>query len=145
MAVGGFTGNWWVADQLQHWPEWSLFPGVAVSVTCLVAMVIGLGLVVIRALEPVLATMELDWDAEPLNALLLTPVLQRKCESLGYWAADDLVRAVNKGSFPWTSVAYDERMQIERAVQRWNASAEAEKAAKKEKRRSRSIRQASGD
>jgi hypothetical protein len=145
MATLGFAGNWWVADQLQYWPSWSLFPGVALSVTCLVAMVIGLGLLVIRALEPVLATMELDWDAEPLAALAIPPALQRKCEALGYWAADELARAVEKGTFPWTSLAYDERMQLERAAHRWSAAIAAEKKAKKARGGRRAAGQQSGD
>lgn len=141
MAIGGFSGNWWVADQLQHWPSWSLFPGVAISVLCLISMVIGLGLVVIRALEPVLATMELDWDAEPLAALAIPPTLQRKCEGLGYWAADELVQAIEKGTFPWTSIEYDERMQLERAAHRWSVATLAQK---RQRRRSRGRRRALG-
>lgn len=145
MAVGGFAGNWWVADQLQYWPSWSLFPGVAISVLCLISMVIGLGLVVIRALEPMLATMELDWDAEPLAALAIPPMLQRKCEGLGYWATEDLVQAIEKGKFPWTSLAYDERMQLERAAHRWSAATTARKKAKKSRGRRRAVGQQVGD
>jgi len=145
MAVIGFAGNWWVADQLQHWPSWSLFPGVAISVFCLVSMVIGLGLVSIRALEPVLATMELDWDAEPLAALAITPMLQRKIEGLGFWAADDLAQAIEKGKFPWTELAYDERMQLERAAHRWSAATKAQQKSRKARSRRRTTGSQSGD
>jgi hypothetical protein len=87
--------------------------------------------------------MKFDWDAEPLAALAITPMLQRKCEGLGFWAADDLVQSIEKGKFPWTSLAYDERMQLERAAHRWSAAAAAQ--AKAKKARGRRVAGQSGD
>lgn len=135
MALTGFFGNWVIASQMEHWPDWTLFPGVILACLCLISMVIGLGLVVVRALEPALANVDLDWDAEPLAALAIPPVLQRKCESLGFWAADDLVRAIERGKFPWTQLEYDERMQLERAAHRWSAAERASAGKPKRGRR----------
>jgi hypothetical protein len=78
--------------------------------------------------------MELDWDAEPLSDLGIPLPLQRKCEQLGYWAADDLVEAINRSRFPWVALEYDERMQLERAVHRWSVAIAAERGARKSSR-----------
>lgn len=146
MAVGGFSANWWIGTQMPGWPAWMILPGAIVAILCLFTMMIGLGLVVVRALEPVIARMDLDWDAEPLAALGIPLPLQRKCESLGFWSAEDLVNAVDHGTFPWTKLEYDERMQVERAAQRWSVAVRAEKAAKKARRRGRKdAAQQSGD
>lgn len=134
LAAGGFVGNWWISNRLAEWPSWMLMPGAMLSIVCLVLMVIGLGLATIRALYPVLALMELDWDAEPLAALGIPLPLQRKCERLGFWAAEDITRAIERGSFPWTELEYDERMQLERAAQRWSRAAAADKALRKARR-----------
>jgi hypothetical protein len=100
-------------------------------------------------LEPVLGLIDLDWDAEPLAQLGIPVVLQRKCESLGFWTAEDLVRAVDRGKFPWTGLEYDERMQLQRAVDRWNASVAAERRGKRRRgllsRRQPAGRDVSGD
>lgn len=121
LAVLGIVGNWIIVRNLTAWPDWMLFPSLIIATLSLVAMTLGLGIVTVRLLEPVIATMELDWDAEPVAALGVPPVLQRKCERLGYWTAEDIVRAVDKGSFPWTELEYDERMQIQRSAHRWSA------------------------
>jgi hypothetical protein len=115
-----------IIHNMPTWPTWMLFPSVLLSVPALVAMMLGLGIVTVRALEPALALMDLDWDAEPLGVLGFPLPLQRKCEQLGFWSAEDLVKAVEKGKFPWVALEYDERMQIERAAQRWSASVAAE-------------------
>jgi hypothetical protein len=127
LAAGGFFGNWLVGSRLAGWPAWMLLPGAILAVVCLVLMVVGLGLVTIRALYPLLAVMDLDWDAEPLAVLGIPLPLQRKCEQLGYWSAEDLVRAVERGRFPWVELEYDERMQVERATHRWSAAVAAER------------------
>lgn len=125
LAVLGILGNWLIVRNLSGWPDWMLFPSLILATLALVAMVLGLGIVVVRLLEPVIATMELDWDAEPVAALGVPPVLQRKCERLGYWTAEDVVRAVDRGTFPWTELEYDERMQIQRSAHRWSAASRA--------------------
>jgi hypothetical protein len=123
MAVLGIVGNWVVASRMSGWPAWMLFPSMMLAVLSLLAMVIGLGILTVRLMEPALSLMDLDWDAEPLAQLGIPLALQRRCEGLGYWTAEELVRAVNKGKFPWTMVEYDERMQLQRAADRWNAVA----------------------
>jgi hypothetical protein len=127
MATIGIFGNWYIASRVTSWPAWMLFPSMALAALCLIAMVIGLGILTVRLLEPVLSLMDLNWDAEPLAQLGIPLSLQRKCESLGYWTADDLVRAVEKGKFPWTLLEYDERMQVERAAARWHTQPETAK------------------
>ncbi len=127
LTVGGIFGNWMLSSQLSSWPAWMLFPSMMLAVLSLITMVLGLGILTVRLLEPALGLMDLDWDAEPLAQLGIPIQLQRKCESLGYWTAEDLVRAVDRGKFPWTSLEYDERMQVQRGVERWTAAVAAEK------------------
>jgi hypothetical protein len=127
LAVGGIAGNWWVTHALDDWPDWMLFPSLLLATLALVAMVIGLGILTVRMLEPVLAMKDFQWDAEPLAVLGIPVPLQRKCERIGFWTAEDLVKAVERGKFPWTALEYDERMQIERAAQRWSVSPGVEK------------------
>lgn len=135
LAVGGALGNWGIAHQMATWPEWSLFPAAILAILCILAMVIGLGIIVVRALEPVLGVMDLNWDAEPTASMGLPLTLQRKCEQLGFWTAEELSRAIDRGAFPWRELAYDERMQIERAVHRWKVSVAAEDAARRSAQR----------
>ena len=131
MAVAGVLGNWAISSRMSEWPAWMLFPSMILAVLSLVTMVIGLGILTVRMLEPALALMDLNWDAEPLAQLGIPLPLQRKCESLGFWTAEELARAVDKGKFPWTNLEYDERMQVQRAVERWSAAVAAEKHAKR--------------
>jgi hypothetical protein len=133
-TVLGILGNWMISSRMSGWPAWMLFPSMLLAVVSLVMMVIGLGLVTVRLLEPVLGLIDLDWDAEPLAQLGIPLSLQRKCESLGFWTAEDLVRAVDRGRFPWTSLEYDERMQVQRGVDRWSAAVAAEKRTRRERR-----------
>lgn len=130
MVVAGILGNWTISSRMAGWPAWMLFPSMILAVLSLLAMVIGLGILTVRLLEPALAVMDLNWDAEPLAELGIPLPLQRKCEALGYWTAEDLARAVDKGKFPWTTLEYDERMQVQRAAERWSL---AVAAAKREK------------
>ena len=116
----GVAGVWYISRSLPHWPDWTLFPSLMLSALALVAMVIGLGILVVCGLEPLLGRMDLTWDGEPLSSLGIPAGLQRKCESIGYWTADDVTQAVNSNRFPWTKLDYDERQQIERAAQRWS-------------------------
>ena len=53
-----------------------------------------------------------------LAALAIPVALQRKCERLGYWTAEDLAAAIERGKFPWIELEYDERMQIQRAAEK---------------------------
>lgn len=150
LAILGILGNWFIVRNLTSWPAWMLFPSLIIATLALVSMMLGLGIVTVRLLEPVIATMELDWDAEPVSALGVPPVLQRKCERLGYWTAEDIVRAVDKGTFPWTELEYDERMQIQRSAHRWSAAVRQERETTPRRRslpvrRFRSGRPESGD
>jgi hypothetical protein len=135
LTAGGILGNWTLSSQMADWPAWMLFPSMLLAVLSLVTMVIGLGVLTVRLLEPALGLMDLNWDAEPLAQLGIPIQLQRKCESLGYWTAEDLVRAVDKGKFPWTSLEYDERMQVQRGAERWSSSVAAEKREQRRRRR----------
>lgn len=123
MAALGIFGNWFIASRMSNWPAWMLFPSMILAVLSLLAMVIGLGILTVRLMEPALSLMDLNWDAEPLAELGIPLALQRRCEGLGYWTAEELVKAIDKGKFPWTMVEYDERMQLQRAADRWNATA----------------------
>jgi hypothetical protein len=134
MTIAGILGNWFISSRMAGWPAWSLFPSMILAVLALVTMVIGLGILTVRMLEPVLAVMDINWDAEPLAQLGIPLSLQRKCESIGYWTAEDLVRAVDRGRFPWTTLEYDERMQVQRAAERWSAAIAAEKREKRGRR-----------
>lgn len=118
-ALGVF-GIWYIAHSLPQWPDWSLFPSLILSVLAIVAMITGLGILVVCGLEPLLGRMDWEWDGEPLSSLGIPAQLQRKCESIGFWTADDVMVAVNSNRFPWKQLDYDERLQIERAAQRWS-------------------------
>jgi hypothetical protein len=135
LALGGASGTFIVAQEMATWPEWSLFPAAIAAILCMLAMVVGLGILVVRALEPVIGLMDLNWDAEPTSAMGIPLTLQRKLEQMGYWTSEDLARAIDRGSFPWRELAYDERMQIERAVHRWKVAVAAEAEAHKAGRR----------
>lgn len=122
LAAAGIFTLVTIIRNVAEWPGWMLFPSMLLSVPALAAMMLGLGIVTVRALEPALAMMDLDWDAEPLAALGVPLPLQRKCEQLGFWAVDDLLQAIDRGTFPWIALEYDERMQVERAAQRWRST-----------------------
>lgn len=134
LSAAGIGGIVTIVRNMADWPGWMLFPSMLLSVPSLVAMMLGLGIVTVRVLEPALGRMDLDWDAEPLNVLGLPEPVQRKCEELGFWAVDDLVQSINAGKFPWIALEYDERMQVERTVQRWNVAAAAARAAQPKRR-----------
>ena len=136
LAVAGGAGNWLITHFIESWPAWTLFPSFLVAVLCLAALVLGLGIATVCALEPVVGRMALEWDDDPVAALGVPPTLQRKCEQLGYWTATDVVQAVTRGTFPWTALEYDERQQIDRAGQRWQLAFDAERAARRAARRS---------
>jgi hypothetical protein len=119
LAVAGLAGDWLIVHNLSHWPSWMLFPSMLLAAPLLAVLMIGLGVVTICALEPLLGKMPLNWDAEPLTALALPFPLQRKLERLGFWTADDLAAAVERGTFPWTAVEFAERTQIDVAARRW--------------------------
>lgn len=127
LAAIGILSITTLVRNMQDWPSWMLFPSMLLSVPALAAMMLGLGIVTVRALEPALGMMDLDWDAEPLSALGLPLPLQRKCEQLGYWAAEDLIEAIDRGRFPWVALEYDERMQVERSAHRWSVAVAAER------------------
>jgi hypothetical protein len=135
LAATGAFGNWLITHYIQSWPAWTLFPSFLGAVLCLATMVIGLGVATVCSLEPVVGRMAQDWDDDPVAALGVPPTLQRKCEQLGFWTATDVAQAVTRGTFPWTSLAYDERQQIDRASQRWQLALAAERAAKRRARR----------
>lgn len=116
LAAVGIAGNWFVVSRMPHWPNWMLFPSMLLATISLLAMILGLVLVVVRWLEPVIARMDLNWDAEPVATLGLPPTLQRRLEELGYWSSDDVCRAVDSGTFPWTALALAERRLVEQAV-----------------------------
>ncbi len=116
LAAAGVVGNWFIVSRMAGWPDWMLFPSMLLATLSLLAMILGLVLVVVRWLEPVIARMDLNWDADPVGALGLTPALQRKLETLGFWSADDVCRAVRDGHFPWTELELTERRQVEQAV-----------------------------
>jgi hypothetical protein len=135
LALCGGFGNWLLTHFIVDWPGWTLFPSFLAAVLCLGTMVIGLGMATVCALEPVVSKMAADWDDDPVAALGVPPALQRKCEQLGFWTASDVAAAVTRGTFPWTSLDYDERQQIDRAGQRWQLALDAERAAKRKARR----------
>jgi hypothetical protein len=139
LAAGGIFGNWFIARQMSTWPGWMLFPGMLLSVCALVTMILGLGLLVVRLLEPLIALMGIDWGGESLAVLGIPLPLQRKCEQLGYWTADDLVQAIERGKFNWVALEFDERLQVERAADRWRAAGPS--TAKRSRWKSRSTRQ----
>lgn len=126
LVASGVAGVWYVSTRLPNWPEWTLFPSLIISVLALVGLIVGLGILVVSGLEPLLERMDWEWHGEPLAALGLPLALSRKVESIGYWTAEDVAKAVNSNSFPWTRLDYDERLQVERAAQRWTASAAAQ-------------------
>lgn len=116
LAMFGIIGDWLIVSRMARWPDWALLPSMLLATLALLAMVIGLVLVMVRSLEPVISRMDLNWDAEPVGALGLPVALQRKLESLGYWSADDICRAVDSGSFRWTELDLPERRLVEQAV-----------------------------
>jgi hypothetical protein len=134
LAVAGIASITTIVRNMESWPDWMLFPGMLLSVPALAAMMLGLGIVTVRALEPAIALMDPKWDAEPLNALGLPPPLQRKCEQLGYWAVEDLAESIDRGRFSWIALEYDERMQLERTIQRWRVAVAAEQQSGKRRR-----------
>ncbi len=135
LTIFGVLGNWTLSSRMADWPAWMLFPSMLLAVLSLITMVLGLGVLTVRLLEPALSLMDLDWDAEPLAKLGIPIQLQRKCEALGFWTADDLTRAVDKGKFPWVKLDYDERLQVQRATERWSLSVEATKRVRRERKR----------
>lgn len=121
LAAGGVIGSWTIVVNMADWPTWTLFLSILASVLALSATVIGMGLLSVLALQPILGAKALKWDADPLAVLGLPLALQRKCEGLGFWTCELMVDSIEKGRFPWTSLEYDERMQVERSLSLWKA------------------------
>lgn len=129
LAAVGIFGTWAIVANMADWPTWMIFPGIFASVLALSSTVIGMGVLSVLALQPILGSKALAWDADPLAVLGVPLALQRKCESLGFWTCESIVESIDKGRFPWTALEYDERMQIERALSLWKARrAEHQKA-----------------
>ncbi|MCO5178172.1 MAG: hypothetical protein M9890_14550 [Thermomicrobiales bacterium] len=139
LATLGVFGTWLIVSQMATWPNWTLFPSMMLAMLSLLAMMLGFVLLTIRWLEPVISRMDLNWDADPVGSLGLPPTLQSKLESLGFWSADDVCRAVERGKFPWLSLELSERRVIESAVAFHSAKA-AEAATSDSGRRSRASR-----
>ena len=110
------------------WPRWLIFPSMFIAVPALVATVIGLSMLVVLGFLPLLERRDLGWDDEPLAVLGIPLALQRKCEALGYWTCVALSEAIDKRLFPWTELEYDERMQVQRAIDLWQAQTDKGKA-----------------
>lgn len=121
LTAAGVAGCWLIVTGMSGWPAWTIFPVMIAAVLALVATVVGLGLLVVLALEPVVGSRDLRWHAEPLGALGLPPNVQEKCESLGFWTCEAMLASIEQRRFPWTALEYDERMQVERAVARWRS------------------------
>lgn len=121
LAASGATGSWLIVTRMGDWPVWTIFPVMIGAVLSLAATVVGFGLVAVLALQPVIGSRSFNWDAEPLGVLGLPPNVQRKCESLGFWTCEAMAASIEQRRFPWTSLEYDERMQVERAIGRWQA------------------------
>ena len=125
LAAAGATGDWVLTHYIQSWPAWTLFPAFLAAVICLATMVLGLGMATVCALEPVVAKLATEWDDDPVAALGVPMTLQRKCEQLGFWTANETTHAVTRGTFPWTALDYDERQQTaprRRALERCSRS-----------------------
>ena len=58
LVVFGILGNWMISTRMSDWPAWMLFPSMILAVVSLIMMVIGLGLLTVRMLEPVLGLIE---------------------------------------------------------------------------------------
>jgi hypothetical protein len=121
----GICGSWLIVTGMGNWPVWTIFPVMIGAVLSLAATVVGMGTLVVLALQPVIGSRSLNWDAEPLGVLGLPPNVQQKCESLGFWTCEAMVASIEQRRFPWTSLEYDERMQVERALSRWRAMTSA--------------------
>jgi hypothetical protein len=121
LAGIGIAASWMIVANMARWPTWTLFPSILVSVLALSATVIGMGLLSVLLLQPVLGTKAGGWGADPVAVLGLPVALQRKCESLGFWTCESMLESIENGRFPWTSLEYDERMQVQRALGLWNA------------------------
>ena len=121
LASAGIGGSFLIITRMGDWPVWTIFPVMVGAVLALSATVVGFGLLVVLALEPIIGSRDLKWDAEPLGVLGLPLPVQRKCESLGFWTCEAMAASIEQRRFPWTSLEYDERMQVERAISRWHA------------------------
>lgn len=121
LTAAGITGSWIVVTNMGDWPAWMIFPSMIISVLSIAATVVGLGLLVVLGLEPILGSRDLKWDADPIAVLGLPLALQKKCENLGFWTCESMVASIEGNRFPWVSLEYDERMQVERALARWTA------------------------
>lgn len=135
LAAVGMVGNWLIVSQMAGWPDWTLFPSMLLATLSLLAMCLGMVLVVVRWLEPIVARMDFNWDADPVGSLGLPPTLDRKLETLGYWSADDICRAVESGRFQWTALELTERRLIEQAVAFHKARASSNRRSDAGKRR----------
>jgi len=116
LSVLGILGTWLIVSQMATWPNWTLFPSMMLAMLSLLAMMLGFVLLTIRWLEPVISRMDLNWDADPVGSLGLPPTLQSKLETLGFWSADDVCRAVEDETFPWLSLELTERRVLQSAV-----------------------------
>ncbi|MBA2454024.1 MAG: hypothetical protein H0V47_12690 [Chloroflexia bacterium] len=121
LAAVGVIGSWTIVVNMANWPTWTLFLSILASVFTLSATVIGMGLLSVLALQPILDSKAHKWDADPLAVLGLPLAVQRKCEGLGFWTCESMVESIDRGRFPWTSLEYDERMQVERSLSLWKA------------------------
>lgn len=123
LAVFGTSASVLLIKSMPGWPNWMIFPSMGLAVLALAATVVGAVLLVVLALQPVIAARDdLGWDEEPLASMGIPAQLQRKCEALGYWTCEALASAIDRGLFPWNELNYDERQQVHRAIQFWRAT-----------------------
>ena len=123
LAATGSATSYLLITTMHRWPAWTIFPSMLIAVLAMAATATGAGLLVVLMLQPIIELKDdLGWDEEPLASMGLPHSLQRKCEQLGYWTCESAVAAMEKGTFPWTELEYDERMQVERAMNYWKAT-----------------------
>jgi hypothetical protein len=123
LAVSGIAASITLIKAMPGWPAWMIFPSMALAVLALAATVVGSVILVVLALQPIIAAKDdLDWDDEPLASMGIPLPLQRKCEALGYWTCEALSESIDRGLFPWNDLNYDERQQVHRAIQFWRTT-----------------------
>lgn len=121
LATAGVGLSIALITTMHRWPNWLLLPSMFLAVVSMGATAVGFSLLAVLGLQPLIESKEATWGDEPLRNMGMSSALRHKCEGLGYWTCESLSEAVEKSLFPWRSLEYDERLQVDRAVQRWRA------------------------
>ncbi|MCZ2099557.1 MAG: hypothetical protein LC121_25500 [Anaerolineae bacterium] len=113
LAVAGVAGNWFIVSRMAGWPNWMVFPSMLLAT---IAAGDGADCAGRRPLAGAGRRADGQLGRRPGRLARSAVGAAAKAETLGYWSADDICRAVEDRRFQWTALELTERRLVEQAV-----------------------------